>query len=161
MGKRHPNYRRVKIHRSYKVEEIANVFGVHKNTVRGWIKNGLPTIDRKRPTLILGLELAAFFQARRAQKRQPCPIGYMYCFRCRSPKSPAGGMAEYVPVTEKVGNLIAICSACDCLMHRCVGRAALAEFLARMDITFPQALRRLSEISQPSVNSDLRGEVQR
>jgi transposase len=45
MGKRHPNYRLVKIHRSYAVEEIAKLFGIHKNTVRCWVKDGLATID--------------------------------------------------------------------------------------------------------------------
>lgn len=34
MGKRHPNPRLAKIHRSYTVEEVAGVFGVHRNTVR-------------------------------------------------------------------------------------------------------------------------------
>ena len=31
---RRPNYRQVKIHRSHAVEEIACLFGIHKNTVR-------------------------------------------------------------------------------------------------------------------------------
>jgi hypothetical protein len=31
---RRPNYRQVKIHRSHTVEEIACLFGIHKNTVR-------------------------------------------------------------------------------------------------------------------------------
>jgi DNA-directed RNA polymerase specialized sigma24 family protein len=52
MGKRRPNYRQVKIHRNYTVEEIASVFGIHKNTVREWIKAGLPVLDDKRPMLI-------------------------------------------------------------------------------------------------------------
>ena len=38
MGKRHPNPRLIKIHRSYTVEEIAAVLGVHRNTVRQWIR---------------------------------------------------------------------------------------------------------------------------
>ena len=39
--KRHPNYRLVKIHHSYTVEEIARLFGSHRNTVRRWLKLGL------------------------------------------------------------------------------------------------------------------------
>jgi hypothetical protein len=65
MGKRHPNHRHVKGHRSYTVEEIAGLFNIHKNTVREWVKAGLPTSDDRRPMLILGHELIAFLQARR------------------------------------------------------------------------------------------------
>lgn len=64
MKKRHPNPRLVKIHRSYTIEEIAKLFGVHKNTVRHWMKNGLTATDDKRPMLILGRVLAAFLQTR-------------------------------------------------------------------------------------------------
>ena len=32
------NPRRVKVHRSYTVEEVAKLFRVHKNTVRDWLK---------------------------------------------------------------------------------------------------------------------------
>ena len=42
MGSRHPNPRLAKIHRSYSVEEIARLFRVHKNTVRAWLRQGLP-----------------------------------------------------------------------------------------------------------------------
>jgi len=51
-----PNYRRVKTHRSYTVEEIASLLDLHKNSVRTWVKAGLPTCDGQRPMLILGSE---------------------------------------------------------------------------------------------------------
>jgi hypothetical protein len=156
MGKSQPNHRLLKIHRNYTVGEVAHILGNHKNSVRSWIKAGLPTIDNKRPTLILGHELIAFLQGRRARRKTPCAVGEMYCVRCRSPKSPAACMADYVPVNEGIGNLTAICPDCNCLMHRCVSKAKLGEFLGKMDITFPQALRHISEINQPTVNSDLR-----
>ena len=40
------NPRRVKIHRSYTVEEVAMLFRVHKNTVRAWLKIR-PPADRR------------------------------------------------------------------------------------------------------------------
>lgn len=147
MRKRHPNHRLIKIHRSYTVEEIAGLFGVHKNTVRRWVKDGLATIDDKRPMLILGHVLAAFLQARRVKNRQTCKPGELYCVRCRIPKSPAGDMAEYSPITEKYGNLIAICPDCDAIMNRHVSMAKIAEFRGKMDISFPGALRGLDESS--------------
>lgn len=153
--KHHPNHRLVKSHRCYTVEEIARLFGVHKNTVREWIKDGLPTSDDKRPMLIFGPDLIAFLQARRSRNKHTCQPGEMYCVRCRTPKFPAGRMADYQAVTEKVGNLTAICPDCGSLIHRCVSMAKLGEVSRKIDIRFPQALRRLSESNQPAVNSDL------
>src|SRR5260370_37945367 len=113
MSKRHPNPRLAKIHRNYTVEEVAAVLGVHRNTVREWVKRGLPTNDDRRPMLILGRDLVAFLHARRAKNKRICQPGEIYCVRCRAPKAPAGDMADYQPVTETVGDLIASSSDCE------------------------------------------------
>ncbi|MBU1404547.1 MAG: helix-turn-helix domain-containing protein [Proteobacteria bacterium] len=156
MKKRHPNHRLVKIHRSYMVEEIAKLFGIHKNTVRGWVKAGLATSDDKRPMLILGHALVAFIQARRVKNKQTCQPGELYCVGCRAPKFPAGDMAEYSPVTEKFGNLTAICPDCNSIMNRRVSLAKLEQVCGEMEITVPQALRHIVESNKPTVNSDLK-----
>ena len=156
MPKRHPNPRLAKIHRNYTVEEIANLFGIHRNTVREWIKRGLPTSDQKRPFLILGRDLVAFLQARRKKNKRPCKPGEIYCVRCRAPKAPAGDMADYQTVTETLGNLVAICPDCGSIINRRVSLAKLEQIRGQLDITMPQALRHIRESAQPSVNSDLR-----
>lgn len=156
MRKRRPNHRLVKIHRSYTVEEIAKLFGIHKNTVRGWVKAGLATSDDKRPMLILGHDLAAFLQARRVKNKQACKPGEIYCVRCRAPKFPAADMAEYSPVTEKFGNLIAICPDCNSIMNRRVSLAKIEQVRGNMDITFPKDLQHIVESAKPTENSDLR-----
>jgi len=158
MKKRHPNHRLVKIHRSYTVEEITCLFGVHKNTVRGWVKAGLAVSDDKRPMLILGYDLAAYLQARRVKNKQTCKPGEIYCVRCRAPKFPAADMAEYSPVTEKFGNLVAICPNCNSIMNQRVSIAKLGQIAGTLDITYPQAQRHIVESTKPTVNSDLRGE---
>ncbi len=136
MKKRHPNHRLVKIHRSYTVEEVANLFGIHKNTVRNWIKVGLATIDDKRPMLIHSHSLVTFLQARRAKNKKTCKPGQLYCVRCRTPRFPAEDMAEYAPVTEKFGNLKAICPECNSIMNQRVSLARIGEIGANIDITF-------------------------
>jgi len=156
MKKRHPNHRLVKIHRSYTVDEVARLLGKHKNTVRHWVKDGLATIDDKRPMLIFGHDLVAFLQARRVKNKQTCKPGELYCVRCRVPRPPAGDMAEYSAVSEKIGNLIAICPACDAIMNRRVSLARIGEICGNMDITFPKALQHIVERAKPTVNSDLR-----
>lgn len=155
MKRRHPNHRLVKMHRSYTVEEIANLFGTHKNTVRHWVKEGLTCIDDKRPMLVPGADLVAFLQARRVKNKQTCKPGEFYCVRCRATKSPSGDMAEYSPITEKFGRLVAICPDCDSIMNRNVSMARIGEFRGKMDITVSEASRRIDERSEPSVNSDL------
>jgi len=156
MKKRHPNPRLIKSHRSYTVEEIAKLFDIHKNTVRHWVKDGLAAIDDKRPMLILDHVLAAFLQARRMKNKQPCKPGEFYCVRCRAPKLPAGGMGQYSPITEKFGRLFAICPDCESIMNRNVSMAQIGEFRGKMDITFTDAPQRITEGTEPSVNSDLR-----
>lgn len=147
MGKRHPNSRLVKTHRNYTVEEIASLLRVHKNTVREWIKKGLPVLDDMRPKLILGPDLFTFLQAKRAKNKQPCKPGEMYCLRCQAPKVPAYNMVDYESKTEIQGNLFAICPDCGAGMNRRVSLAKLDQVRGKMDITFPQGLRRLGDSS--------------
>jgi hypothetical protein len=158
--RRHPNPRLVKIHRSYAVEEVARVLRRHKNTVRAWIKQGLRPIDGRRPTLVHGLELVSFLQNRRMRGKRPCPPGHMYCFKCRSPKQPAAGMVDYLPITNTSGNLRALCPDCGTLMHRRAAFAKLNTVAAGLDIAFPQAGSRIRESGVPFVNRDSRQKAQ-
>ena len=66
MGRRHPNHRLIKIHRTYTVEEAANALGLHKNTISRWTKqDDLTVIDKRRPKLIHGEALVQFLIERR------------------------------------------------------------------------------------------------
>ena len=56
------NYRRLKIHFSYTIDEAARVLGAHKHTVRSWIEEGLPVVCRQRPILISGGVLRDFYR---------------------------------------------------------------------------------------------------
>ena len=159
MRKRHPNPRLAKIHRNYTVEEIANLFGVHKNSVRNWVKGGLPISDDRRPMLILGRDLVAFLHARRVKNKRPCQPGEIYCMRCRAAQRPAGDMAEYQAITSTSGNLIGICPCCESMMYRRGNRAKLGQVGANLDITMPQAPPHIDESPQPCVNSDLNQEA--
>jgi hypothetical protein len=157
---RNPNYRLVKIHRNYTVEEVALLFDKHKNTVRAWLKEGLRPIDDRRPTLIHGRELAEFLRQRRLSGKRPCPPGYLYCLKCRSPQRPDGALADYLPMTDTAGNVRAICPECGTFMHRRVALAKLSTVCAGLDIAFPQAGRRISEAASTSVDCDSEPRVQ-
>ncbi len=136
MAKRNQNPRLAKIHRSYKVDEIADLYGTHKNTVLNWIKQGLPTFDNKRPLMILGSDLNAFHAKRRVKNKHPCKPNEIYCIRCRTPKEPAGNMAEYQRINETLGNLVAICPDCELIINRRVNLAKLEQIKGIINISF-------------------------
>lgn len=142
---RHLNHRLAKLHVTYTVEEVARRWDIHRNTVRQWIKQGLPTIDRKRPLLVHGWDLAEFLKARRQRNRKQCGPGEIYCVCCRAPRLPAGGMADYVPLTPAQGNLTGICPRCDCLMYRRVALARLDAARGNLDVRLKNALPHIGE----------------
>lgn len=159
MKKRLHNPNRAKINRNYTVGEIADLYDVHKVTVREWIKHGLPTLNDQRPMLVLGGDLAAFHQARRTKNKQKCRPGEMFCVKCRAPKMP-DGEAEYQQKTATLGNLVGICPDCYTIMNRRVSLAKLEQVRGQMDITMPQALRHIYESGDPTVNIDFKQEAE-
>lgn len=152
---RRPNPRLIKCHRNYSVEEVARLLDLHRNTVRQWIKLGLPVCDGRKPTLILGRDLIAFVQARRSGSKRPCQRGEIFCMRCRVPRRPAGDMVDCEALTDRVGNLIGICPVCDALMYRKVSLARLDEVRGQLDVCMAKAASRIGESTNPFVKCDL------
>src|SRR6202023_4209730 len=64
MANRRIDPRRIQMHFPYTVEEAADALGVHKNTVRMWIKAGLAVADNRRPTVMSGAAIRAFLENR-------------------------------------------------------------------------------------------------
>jgi excisionase family DNA binding protein len=146
--------RLAKSHRTYTVEEVARLFGVHRHTVRTWLKAGLLAIDDRRPILILGLELRRFLESRRAARKRPTPPGMIYCLRCREPRPPAGGIADYQPRSAGAGDLIGICPVCEAMLYRRVNFAKLGAVRGPLEVRVTQADSRISDCTSPSLNHD-------
>ena len=143
---RRSNPRRVKLHRSYSVDEAAKCLGVHKNTVRRWLKEGLPQIGGRGQTLILGRDSPGLPRREAADGQSShCPLGFMFCLKCRAPNTPACQMIEYVPLTGASGNLKALCPDCPTLMFRRIRQTDLPTFKAAMLRHAQEASARLIE----------------
>jgi hypothetical protein len=139
------NPRRAKLHRTYDVEEVARLFGVHKNTVRTWLGAGLRAIDGKRPTLIVGAELRRFLTAQRAARRRPTPNGMIYCLGCRQPRQPAGQMADYVARSATSGDLVGICPVCEKMIYRRINFTKLDAVSGQIEVTITKAGLRITD----------------
>ncbi len=130
-----PNPYHVKIHRNYTIEDVAALFQLHKNTVRSWVKQGLPVIDTNRPMLILGSDLREYLQSKRKAKKATCKPNELYCVSCKAPKEPALSMAEFKAINEQIGRLIGLCPTCDSVMNKFVSQSKLPEIQAKLEVT--------------------------
>lgn len=155
MSRQRINPRVIKLHRTYSVEEAARVLGVHKNSVRGWRKQGLTPIDHSRPVLFLGSDVRAFLELRRASRKRACRPGTLYCFRCREPRAPAEGMVDWTSINASTGDLSALCEVCGTEMHRRARRDALRAVMPGLQVRILEGPPRLNGERGPSLNCEL------
>ena len=158
MARRTLNYRLVKQHRTYSVEEVAVLFSAHRNTVRHWLKNGLRTIDDRRPLLVQGGDLAQYLKGRRAKSKHPCAPGQIYCLRCRMPRAPAGNAVVYRALTADRGDLVGVCVVCGCRLFRRVSMAKLRASAGELVVGFTDADGHIGKHPYPSLNCDFEKE---
>ncbi len=127
MARHRPDRRRVKIHRPYTVDEIARQLGMCRATVRRWLKSGLRAIDNRKPTMVRGIDLLEFLNAR-AKPKHKCGIAECYCVKCHEPRSIAGSMAEFMVLTATTGNLRGLCAVCETMMYRRMSLTQIEQF---------------------------------
>lgn len=147
--------RGIKRHRSYTVDEAARTIGAAKGTVRRWLVKGLPAIRDRKPFLILGDDLASYM-AGSVRPKKTCPPGACYCVKCRDVRRPAGGIAEFVPINARSGNLRAICPDCGHFMHRRTSTGQLEAIRTFLDVAIVERQPRLSDSGHASTNEHLR-----
>jgi hypothetical protein len=153
-----PDHRRVKRNRSYSIEEVARLLGVHKNTVRAWIRDTLQPVDRTRPQLIRGVDLIDFLKRRRILNKRPCGPGQIYCVPCRTPQVPACEMADYVAKTDRTGSLSGLCPKCERMIYRTISWARFEEACGTLEVRIMKPHLRIADSASSSVNSDFEQE---
>ena len=133
MGHRYPPPTRFKINRLYSVQEIAATGQVCENTVHNWRKAGLQTIDERRPLYVSGYEMRRFLTEMRQRLKSPCQIDEMFCLKCRKPRRPYGGLADFLNA-PKTGKLTGLCPVCTSVMHRRIALKDLPALEAKLQI---------------------------
>lgn len=139
---------------SYTVNEIAELFGIHKGTVLSWLKNGLKTIDKRRPYYIHGSDLVIFLKERQSRRKQKCKTDELLCMRCRSPRKSIKNEVILKILTDKTGQLIGACEACGTKIFKTVSLKKLGELHETFTILKIQD-RNLIGFVNPNVNIDL------
>ena len=158
--KRTYNPRWVRTGLSYTVQDIAEIYGVHKNTVLHWIKDGLPIIDRKKPYLIYGSELAEYLRKKQAGRKQKCKPDEFFCFKCRAPRKAWENVANILIRNESKLSISGLCTVCDTPVHRAGSVKKLMEYQKIFSIQTIQEAR-ITDSPSPIVNSDMRKDEKR
>jgi hypothetical protein len=148
--KRTYNTRLIKRDYTYFVGEIAELFDVHPQAVRRWIRGDLPTIDERRPFLIHGGDLIAFLDARQAKRKQQCAANELYCLRCRRPRRPRFGRVTLAINSATRIDLSGTCETCGTRMHRAGSVARLEEYSKVFRVEMPGE-GRITGCSDPSL----------
>ncbi len=157
MANRKHSAQRLKKRLTYNVREAASAIGATPGTIRRWSKTGLKPVEESYPAFFRGAELIDFLKRRAEGRKQPCGPGRMFCFRCKEPKRPAFGEAEYWPGTPTMGRLTGLCPDCLAIMHRRVSLAKLRAAAGDLKVSMQSADSRIGETSNPHCNDDSEG----
>ena len=129
------NPRLSKINRTYTVEDVAELYHCHKNTVCNWTKNGLIVCVPTRPKLIHGSDLRLFLEAKYKKRKRTCKPGQIYCVACKEPRHPKDQFAILIRLDSQVGDLIGECPDCCHTIHRKVSLSRIDTWQGNLLIT--------------------------
>jgi hypothetical protein len=152
MGKRSYPYNKVKYGRSYDKDEICALLDTHPQTVQGWInKQGLKTIDHKKPSLVYGWDLIEFLKKYNNANKCPTEFHEMHCFKCANARP---FFQNRIAVEQKLNGLMvkAICRTCKKPMNQ---NYKLTDF-PRLKRTFTVVdVSELYDCEKPSVKTHI------
>ncbi len=140
----------IRKNKTYSIHELSELLRVHRNTVRQWMKKGMPRMDHQRPVLIYGEEAKAFLQAQKKLRKKSCDFDQIYCFRCREPKKTMGNMVDLEPRNHKTFTLVGLCSSCESPVRKIQSIKDFKNILITFDIS-KQQIERLSGCLSPSL----------
>ena len=149
-SKRTYNTRRIKRDYSYYLDEVAELFDVHKNSVRNWVKSGLPLVDDKRPHMVHGSALIAFLKKRQSKRKHRCQLHEFYCFKCRLPRPLWEGLADMAITSKTRLQLSGICNTCNTKVFKAGSVERISEYAKTFDLQTVQG-RHIIERSHPSL----------
>lgn len=125
------NTRRIKSKISYPVATLAEVVGVHPNTVNNWVKNeGLQRVHGVYPYLIYGQAAIEFLNARQQKNKSTLLPDEFRCCTCQAPRKAWEGIATIQTLTTKRALLRAVCESCNgkiCKFFSLKNKAAIEE----------------------------------
>jgi len=152
--KRRYNLRLIRATWPYTVQEIGTLFGLHKNAVLTWLKEGLQADRDRRPFLIRGDELIRFLSARQKSRKQRCAPTEFFCFKCHAPREAYLGIADIVIENASRHRIKALCAVCSTPVNKVQSAQEFERIKKLFNVQQLEGLH-LIECVEASVNSDM------
>jgi hypothetical protein len=135
VSKRTP-IRSIKSARSYTIAEVARLRGVSLNSVRNWVRAGLPVLRAERPYLIQGAQLKAWLIDRAEARKLRLNPEEMLCLRCKAARTPLGGMVDCTFISSSKVLLTGLCPICGGAIQRFANSRQLTGLATFFDLKF-------------------------
>jgi hypothetical protein len=137
------------------VQEIAALFGLHKNAVLRWLKEGLQADTERHPYLVRGDELIRFLSVRQQRKKCKCAPSEFFCFKCRAPREAYERIADLIIENPRRFRVKVICADCGTSMNKVQAMKNLPKIESGFHVQQREGWHLIEGIN-PSVNSDKR-----
>jgi len=130
--KRTHQLRRIKAKKSYSSPELADLLGVHVQTVRTWVSTGLEPLSREvhRP-LFLGQTVKSYLSQLQNARKVKLQDGEFYCLRCRiavTPESVTEVNRNVLIGKQKDSILLTThCPQCNCPLNKFSSRISATQ----------------------------------
>lgn len=119
---------RVKTHRSYTFQQLADLLDVTVGTIRRWCKRGLPCLTDARPFLVEARDFHEFHADKLARKKTRLEQFEVYCLSCKSAQTPEPGLVDAEPMDATRDRIMALCPTCAGLTRRIISRSDLRKW---------------------------------
>lgn len=161
--KRNRNPNLVRLRRSYTYAEIAEIYGVHIQTVQNWKKQGLKTLDETSiPHLIIGSEVRRFLKESKQKRKHPLKPGEFFCPKCRKPKKSLPGKISTEITNKRLGRykqviIRGVCEVCGCRLFL-FSSDRKCQNIAKIDIMKTEHVTTLIGSGDSSLNTGIKRE---
>ncbi|ANT60967.1 hypothetical protein AYJ57_11700 [Salipiger sp. CCB-MM3] len=146
------SYRNIRLHEAmvYSVADSQSVFGVHRNTISNWVRDGLKPSDDSLPQLFRGVELKRFHAERAARTRRNLRLGEFKCVACGNAIFPELTTLALTRQEGRATHAHATCCDCGAVLLKLLGATECDKVQECLDTNTPLALIDESKVTPPA-----------
>lgn len=122
-------------HSIYTTSDVLALYGISKNTLSAWIKNGLPYV-RDQVNLFRGADLKAFHDHFKQSRRVKLAPLEAYCFHCKKPHAAGVALYEFRQIHTQQHHLIVQCPSTNGQAYKIISETDVTQIKTMLDSNY-------------------------